>query len=123
MFTFDASDLQDLSDDIEEIISEEIKDTVITVQGDVTRNTPVDSGLSRSNWQVSKNSPATGVLAVGSANSNAFRAAIGINYTVGETYFITNNVEYIGFVNDGTSRQPGQFFVENGITTALRRLD
>jgi hypothetical protein len=120
---FDTSDLRDLYDDIEEIVNEEIKETLVTVQAEVVKNTNVDTGLARSNWQVSKGSPPTGVMAIGSANANAFRAAVGINYTIGADYFLSNNVDYVHWLNNGSSRRAGEFFVETSITAALRRLN
>lgn len=122
MFSLDTSDLALLADDFKEIAEEEVKNTVLAVQFDVTRATPVKTGLARSNWQVGKNTPVVASQNLNSQRANRL-AAQSINYTIGDTYYITNTTDYLYYVNFGSSRQAGQFFVENAITNAIRRLE
>lgn len=122
MFEINQRDLRGLMDDIEDIVEDEIKNTVTTVHALATRNTAVDTGLARSNWQVTKDTPASNPLPIGSAQSNITRA-LALNYEVGKQYYITNPVDYVYFLNYGSSRRAGDFFVETSIRTALSRLN
>lgn len=81
--------------------------------------TPVDTGRARANWIVSIGTPASGTVpevASGQPGSGAREAAntqaaldqagdvLSIR-PAGSTVAITNNVEYITYLNDGTSKQ------------------
>ena len=122
MFQIDQRSLRGLADEIEGIVEDGIKETVTTVHELVTRNTAVDTGLARSNWQVTKNTPASNPLPIGSAQSNIIQA-LGLNYSAGNVYYITNAVDYVYYLNYGSSRRAGDFFVESSIRAALSRLN
>lgn len=65
--------------------------------------TPVDTGRARNNWQVTINEPATG------EKNDTQASASGVstinNVLIGQTIFITNNVPYIIFLEEGSSGQ------------------
>lgn len=122
MFSIDTSGLRGIIGDLREIIEDEIKETVLTVHRNVTKNTAVDTGLARSNWQVTKQNPATSVLPIGSAQANVM-AAMGIGYSIGDTFYITNPVDYVYYLNYGSSRRAGDFFVESSIRSSLSQLN
>lgn len=86
--------------------------------------TPVDTGRARGNWQVSVDSPITspierldrtGQAAIkdGIQRANTYRGN-------GQVIYITNNVPYIGALNDGSSSQAPANFVELAVIAALR---
>lgn len=102
--------------------------------------TPVDTGRARSNWLVSIGQPRTdeinpySELEQGTDPSKAgeranAQAAINqgqeqiANRDPGETIHVTNNVEYIGDLNDGTSAQAPAGFVQMAVQTAVAVVD
>lgn len=84
--------------------------------------TPVDTGRARGNWQTSIGSPLLGETGrldkTGGVTINAGRAALS-GRKAEQTIYITNNVPYIGRLNDGYSAQAPANFVERAIKIAL----
>ena len=105
-----------------EDVSKDIRVFAFKVLRNVTISTPVDTGRARGNWQVGIDVPKTSVL------SNLDRSG-GSSLTSGlsqlsrvtrfNTVWITNNLDYIGKLNDGSSLQAPAKFVESGIVRAL----
>lgn len=100
----------------------------LEITKDLVLNTPVDTGRARSNWQANMRMPRTNViepLDPGSQlgineNANASIAISRANEEIAkhqphEDIWITNNVKYIGFLNDGSSTQTPKLFVERAI--------
>lgn len=87
-------------------------------------STPVDTGAARSNWQVGLGGPvddvreplATGASATGPAISAAQEEIAG--FVEGELY-ISNPLPYIGRLNEGSSSQAPEGFVEKAIAVAV----
>lgn len=72
--------------------------------------TPVDTGRARGNWQITINAPATGVIDVTGGKSSGDGALTAGSKKISSvkgfvTIFITNNVDYIGFLEEGSSDQ------------------
>lgn len=72
--------------------------------------TPVDTGRARGNWQITINAPATGVIEVTGGKSSGDEALTKGSKKISSvkgfvTIFITNNVDYIGFLEEGSSDQ------------------
>lgn len=104
----------------------------LTVVGHLAYHTPVDESTALSNWQVTLDAPAIGTIdayVLGSHGSTQKASAaetlnrakaILANKKPGQSIFITNNVPYIGVLNDGThSQQPGGF-VERAMLLARK---
>ena len=91
----------------------------VKVDNTIVFATPVDTGRARSNWQVDINSPAQGV--VESLGDSAAQRSIAIakskieEANPGDTIHITNNLSYIGALNDGWSAQAPANFVEEAV--------
>lgn len=97
----------------------------------VVLSTPVDEGRARSNWQVNIGSPARGTRppffpgrggSTGAQNSAQaiFEAQSRIAGFQGEgTIHITNNLDYIGDLNDGSSAQAPAGFVQDAVLTGV----
>jgi len=71
---------------------------VVTVQK-VNRRTPVDSGLFKNNWFTALNAPSQQTTqriggTFGEPQSNAVDDAIGIQFDIGDTLFLTNSLPY-----------------------------
>lgn len=96
--------------------------------------TPVDTGRARSNWQASLNAPAGSTIepyATGSQGSSAgqnAQAAIEQGKGVigqaqsGDGIYITNNLPYIGRLNDGYSAQAPAGFVQEAVLVGINAI-
>lgn len=89
--------------------------------------TPVDTGWARANWVVDVTTPfrvqaeQIGSISGRAAESEASKAKLAISYnlSMGPT-FASNNVPYVLKLNDGSSKQAPQGFVQNAIIKAVR---
>ena len=105
-----------------------VRKVAIVADQAVVLATPVDTGTARSNWIVAMNSPSSKVIqsyapsdGSGSAQAAIAQAAAVIGgYKSGDEIHITNNLEYIGDLNDGSSRQAPANFVEESILVASK---
>jgi hypothetical protein len=113
-----------------------VRRCALATDATVVLATPVDTGRARSNWQVECNSPAQGVIEPlttvqkghrGSGGAVA-RAAIEkgkekiAQYKGGTpqaAIYITNNLPYIGALNDGHSAQAPSGFVERAVMVGI----
>ena len=119
-----------------------VTDIVAGVAGELARNTPVDTALARSNWTTSLGSPVSGILfpyksypsrytrgprgAVRKGGS--FRERINTNSVIEQArvamirraddqpIYITNNVDYIEYLNQGKSQQSPAGFIQRAVT-------
>ena len=94
-----------------------VKAIAFEVFARVIFKTPVDTGRARGNWQITIGQAALGVIGLEGAQDNAFAsfqdeaadisqaASVLQNLNPFETVFITNNVPYIEFLEDGSSDQ------------------
>lgn len=105
-------------------------------------NTPVDTGEARSNWLVSLGVPMRGTIAPYTPYPKFSQAnGRGISETAnaqgakqraegaitarqpGQTLIIQNNVDHIGELNSGTSKQAPALFVETSVMAGIRTLN
>ena len=82
---------------------------VLTVQK-VNRRSPVDTGLFKNNWFTALNSPSQQTVTrvggtFGDPQSNAVDDAIGIQFDIGDTLFLTNSLPYAERLEYGWSDQ------------------
>lgn len=121
-------------------LNETIQDVVGRLQLSVfqilTTETPVDTGFARGAWTPSLGTAQNAELvpprrreakkSAGERNLVANRAkaeAIARTYQISQgPVFISNNVPYIGFLNEGSSAQAPARFVEAAIAKALRSI-
>lgn len=76
--------------------------------------TPVDTGRARNNWQVTINEPAEGESNDPQASSTGVSTINSVG--LGQTIFITNNVPYIIFLEEGSSGQAPAGMLEISIS-------
>jgi hypothetical protein len=96
--------------------------------------TPVDTGRARSNWRAQVGSPPSGTIQPYVPGSKLgigeqANAAAAIQQAAGQVaswrpstevpLFISNNVAYIGKLNEGSSKQAPANFVEQAISAGL----
>lgn len=107
----------------------------LAVDAALVLGTPVDTGRARSNWQVILNAPAGGERApfapgkgLGIGEGANARAALAEAQAViagagyGDDIHITNNLSYIGELNDGTSAQAPAGFVEAALLSGVAQV-
>lgn len=89
----------------------------------VVLGTPVKTGRARANWIASVNAPEersdlpndkTGQAAINQALQTVGR------YRLGQSIFLANNVEYISFLENGSSKQAPNGMVAAAIQAAVR---
>ena len=106
------------------------KSIVLDALARLVQKTPVDTGRARGNWQVTINELPTGELKVtgtppeeGSpASSRELVPAELIDLQPESVVYVTNNVHYISYLNDGTSRQAPKHFIEETIDELLTKV-
>jgi hypothetical protein len=109
-----------------------VRKCALAIDGAVVMATPVDTGRARSNWQVSLNAPASGQIeayapgeagSTGGANARAAldqgKETISKFDTPGGAIHITNNLPYIGRLNDGHSAQAPAGFVQTAVLVGV----
>lgn len=87
---------------------------------DPPQGTPIDTGFASNNWwfEVGRPAPSPRTPTVGGeARMAADTVAIQSITIDGSTMHLTNNAQYIGLLNDGSSSQTPQGFVERAILT------
>lgn len=87
--------------------------------------TPVDTGRARGNWQASVGEGISGELDTedpsGTSTIERNNAAIS-KRALGQNIFISNNVGYIGALNEGHSPQADPGFIEVAVLEAINRV-
>jgi hypothetical protein len=111
-----------------------LRKVALSVDATVVSATPVDTGRARSNWVAEINSPATGTRepyspgkegSTGGPNAQAAieqaRAVIS-TYKSGQAVHLTNNLPYIGALNDGHSAQAPAGFVQTAVLNGIAQV-
>lgn len=119
---------------IQENTDKLVRKVALSVDQTVVMATPVDTGRARANWIVALDSPATGVIPPydpgkgGSTAGTNSQQAIDqgkstiAGYNGGVTINITNNLDYIGDLNNGTSAQAPSGFVEDAVQAGVAQI-
>ncbi len=112
-----------------------VRRVALAVDAAVVLATPVDTGRARANWQVEVNRPITATREPyvpgtgGSAGSANAQAAIEQGKSAVARYrgglldasvHITNNLPYIGRLNEGSSAQAPAAFVEKAVAVGVQ---
>ena len=132
-----ANRLEKRLDDIEQDASKIAIKTALKIEQNLVLVTPVDTSAALSNWQVSLNTPISsdaeiephvpGILGYTGAASG--RAAMEIarrvlaNKKPGQSIFISNVIDYIVPLNEGSSRQAPAGFVERAVLLGRKSLE
>lgn len=107
-----------------------VRKVALKVDQAVVVGTPVDTGRARSNWIASLGTPARSQIepyapgetgSTGAKNAKAAldqAKAVVANYRHGQSVYISNNLPYIGELNDGSSSQAPANFVEEAVHLA-----
>ena len=120
------------ADALEAGVNALVKRVGLTADQTVVLATPVDKGRARSNWIVTLNAPNSGTIdpyspgnLLGIGETANAQAAINQARTVietrksGQSIHITNNLDYIKPLNEGSSKQAPANFVGKAVLTAI----
>lgn len=104
----------------------------LNITANLVETTPVDTGWARANWVpsigASKRTPEvrqpTSALVQGQAALQAAGQAGLLSYKIGAgSVFISNNVPYIGRLNDGSSTQAPTGFIQAAIRRGVAQTE
>lgn len=120
-----ALELQELANALPGHVNETVRRVAVAVNQTITLATPVDTGRARANWQVSLVGPETSQR---NETDRGGSATIARNNAViagfeGGKIWLSNNVPYIGRLNEGWSAQAPAGFVEKAIQAGVRAAD
>lgn len=117
--------------DLDKFTAKEIVALALNMDANLREDTPVDTGWARANWIPSVGEPALldshlkdpnpgAVMAREQVHSAGLNAVLG--WKVGDgPIFVTNNVPYIGALNNGHSAQAPAGFVQIALERAVRQ--
>ena len=103
---------------LEENANQAVIEMAGTILQTIVQATPVDTGRARGGWQAAVGAAPrgdTGLLDRSGATAVAGGRARLATRRLGQDIFIANNVEYIGFLNQGSSAQAPANFVRQAI--------
>lgn len=108
--------------------AEDVLGLALDIHGNLTENTPVDTGHARINWVPSIGAPVSKEIEGSNPASTPDPLATFSPASPRDPLVITNNVPYIEALNNGHSPQAKAGFVEDAIQEAIdsrknRRLD
>lgn len=94
-----------------------VRQSAYEIAENVVRDTPVDTGFLRGNWQPSIGAPQAIEKAPDPSGAGVV-ADIGLVFAqakAGDRVYFLNNTEYGPFVENGTSKVPGRYFVADNV--------
>lgn len=128
MVTVDL-DLPDGAGKIKKILESNVISITKMVAMEFFRNvaitTPVDTGRLRWGWYITVNAPSNTVPPDGNYGFPDFASHTegSLNaITINDTLYVSNNVHYAIYVNNGTSKMTGRRFVETALTRTQNSL-
>lgn len=119
--------LRKLSKESPKALDRTVIRTADTVQKELLPSTPIDTGLARSNWQMGIGKAPTGVVThLSPARTFAENRAVlkSFNSQTHGTIHLVNNVNYIGELNMGSSKQqPKPMFVQRAVARGIAQVN
>lgn len=108
--------------ELEKATIKTVRTLALAIDQGLVLSTPVDTGRARGNWLPSLNAP----ILKADENTNDINGSGAIakmssllpSVKFGDTIYITNNLAYIGRLNDGHSAQAPAGFVEKAVQIA-----
>lgn len=117
LFAFDK-EAKKIEVKLGEVTLEKMQKVALTIDSVLVLSTPVDKGRARANWLPSLNQPETKVLEEEDKTGTktiSKAEALMLTVNIDDTIYISNNVPYIGKLNDGYSKQAPKGFVEKAV--------
>ena len=124
-------DIEDVLDDMDRFIAREIVSLTFEIHAELVESTPLDLGWARANFvpqiaipyreNLKDAEPSSGAASNRSAANIARLGGILTSYRLGNgPLFISNNVPYIGRLNDGHSKQAPPGYIPMAIDRAVQ---
>lgn len=119
-----AINLDIRADKMEKNVNKIVRQAALQIDQLVVTATPVDTGRAASNWLVNLNSPKRAVVDPrgegAAAKGPTIEEGMGVinSSRPGDEIWISNNVEYINQLNEGTSPQALPNFVQTAMLEA-----
>lgn len=117
---------------LDDFTSTLIRRLTLEATANLIEDTPVDTGWARANWVPRIGTPFESVSGtreqaeagnVVTSDREAGIAQIAAQYQIRDgAVYITNNVPYIIYLNEGRSNQAPSGYVQNAISRAIRRV-
>ncbi len=103
-----AKDLDKISLNLKGYAEEMVRGTLFALSSRIIKESPVDTGRFRGNWQASVNTPKKGKLQrkdkSGAASINEMSSVV-MSFDMGQTFYLTNNLPYARRLEYGYSKQ------------------
>ena len=112
---------------LEGFVEDVMKKVTVETTANLIEDTPVDLGWARANWVPQIGEPRTTVVGtpndVTSGPQERGITEVITQYKMNKgSIYITNNVPYIGRLNDGSSQQAPTAFVQSAIAKAIKKV-
>ncbi len=121
--------MESIYKELRDEISSVRKDLVVEIVSQESRENPIDTGLSASNWFAARSilykefsAPSVGASAPLMAQSRVKKTVKGFSDNLKTPMYVINNVEYVEDLNMGTSPQAPAGFVDIAIMNALNKV-
>lgn len=121
--------LKEVMDDVRNFINNSVSDLAIDLTEEIRANTPVRTGFCQSNWVPTVGSPYKGLAGqkiskdearIDNGPYNAGMRALEKYKTSDGTIYLTNNVDYVQVLEEGSSSQAPMGFVKTGIDLSIQ---
>lgn len=100
-----------------------IRGTLLSFTRRVIRDTPVDTGRLRGNWQTTLNVPTSQQLGVRAMNQAISEATGVVNrLQIGNIFWLQNNLPYAAFVENGTNKMPPAGMLRKNLNLLVSKL-
>ena len=107
---------------IDKKVEDVTRQTALIIYGEIVRNTPVDTGRARGNWNIDINMVDRSTDNPDNKNGDTSRAdPVVARYKLDDRIFISNHLPYIARLNDGHSGQSPAGFVDTAIQVGKRK--
>lgn len=94
-----------------------VRQSAYEIAENIVKDTPVDTGFLRGNWQPSIGEPDAPTKPADPTGANVL-SEVGISFAgikAGDKVYFLNNTEYGPIVEFGSSKAPGRFFVTDNV--------
>ena len=116
------SDWKKIESKINHVLNSGIRATIFEISAAIIKDTPVDTGRARGNWQASIGSGEAGTIDRFGQSEAIADVSNAASIAVGKVYFLTNNVEYIERLEFGWSKQSPSGMVRKNLQNFDRLL-
>lgn len=117
-----AKAMNDTARELESRLTKVVRKVAADMSAHVIAATPVDTGRARGNWFPSIGSPSTRAdwnrFSPDPASQASEAAAVADTLRLGQTFWLSNNLDYIEVLNEGYSRQAPAGFVQSLVSEA-----